>query len=211
MFSNARIIISGLSCVLLTLVRIVDVDASVPISETSSLSSTTSVVRMLVRGVNVCFCPPWGQFWDICPFCRQRKHLPSLLRFCRSLLESGFSWTVSTSMAFGSLASPLRVHCCFHFFWNDCFPLCPPTRSLALMRAHFACSLLLISCQSWSVVGITSLFKTLRWRGFFRPLRKLSIAASPFSAHPALRTRLSWVAMYVSRSSPFILRVFSLL
>src|SRR6266700_6211785 len=90
MLSNARIIISGSSCALLTLVRVVDVDASVLISETSSLSSTTSVVRALVRGVNICFCPPWGQFRDICPFCRQRKHLPSLLRVCRSLLESGF-------------------------------------------------------------------------------------------------------------------------
>src|SRR6266705_3560122 len=160
MLSNARIIISGSSCALLTLVVVVD--ASVLVSETSSLSSTTSVVRALVRGVKVCFCPPWGQFRDICPFCRQRKHLPSLLRFCRSSLESGFSWTVSTSMAFGSFVSPLQVHCCFHFLWNDCFPPCPPTRSLALMRAHLACSLLLISCQSWSVVGITSLFKTLR-------------------------------------------------
>src|SRR6266566_3792579 len=186
-------------------------DVSVPISETSSLSSTTSVVRALVHGVDVCFCPPWGQLWDICPFCRQPKHLPSLLRVCHSLFESGFSWTESTSIAFGSFVSFLWVHCCFHFLWNDCFPPCPPTRSLALMRAHLACSLLLMSCQSCSVVGITSLFKTLRWRGFFKPLRKLSIAASPFSAQPALRTRLSWVAMYVSRSSPFILRVFSLL
>src|SRR6266576_426804 len=193
MFSNAQIIISGSSCVLLTLVRVVDVDASVPASETSSLSSTTSVVRALVCGVNVCFCPPWGQFQDICPFCRQRKHLPSLLRVCRSSLESGFNWMVSTSMAFGSFVSPLRVHCCFHFFWKDCLPPCPPTRSLALMRAHFACSLLLISCQSCSVVGITSLFRTLRWRGFFRPLRKLSIAASPFSVQLTLSTRLSWV------------------
>src|SRR6266566_1470923 len=211
MFSNARIIISGSSCALLILVRVVDVDASVPASETSSLSSITSVVRALVLGINACFCPPWGQFRDICPFCRQQKHLPSLLRVCRSSLESGFNWMVSTSIAFGSFVSPLWVHCCFHFFWNDCFPLCPPTRLLALMRAHFACSLLLISCHSCRVVGVTSLFKMLRWSGFFRLLRKLSIAASPFSAHPALRTRLSWVAMYVSRSSPFILRVFNLL
>src|SRR6266699_3107998 len=211
MFSNARIIISGLSCVLLTLVRVVDVNASVLTSETSSLSSTTSVVRALVCGVDVCFCPPWGQLRDICPFCQQQKHLPSLLRVCRSSLESGFSWTESTSMAFGSFVSPLWAHCCFHFFWNDCFPPCPPTRSLALMRAHFACSLLLISCHSCKVVGITSLFKMLRWRGVFRPLQKRSIAASPFPVHPALRTRLLWVAMYVSRSSPFILRVFSLL
>src|SRR6266567_4519907 len=116
MFSNARIIISGSSCVLLILVHMVDVDASVPISETSSLSSTTSVVCTLVCGVNVCFCPPWGQFRDICPFCRQRKHLPSLLRFCRSSLESGFSWTESMSIALGSFVSPLWVHCCFHFF-----------------------------------------------------------------------------------------------
>src|SRR6266705_3225851 len=117
----------------------------------------------------------------------------------------------SMSMAFGSFVSFLWAHCCFHLFWNDCFPLCPPTRSLALIRAHFACSLLLISCHSCKVVGITALFKTLRWRGFFKPLWKLSIAASPFPAHPALRTKLSWVAMYVSRSSPFILRVFNLL
>src|SRR6266566_7882683 len=134
-------------------------DVSVPISETSSLSSTTSVVRALVHGVNVCFCPPWGQFRDICPFCRQRKHLPSLLRVCCSSLESGFNWTESTSMVFRSFVSPLWAHCCFPFFWYDCFLLCPPMRSLALMRAHFACSLLLISCQSLSVVGITSLFK----------------------------------------------------
>src|SRR6266705_2779606 len=178
MFSNAQIIISGSSFVLFTLVRVVDVDASVPTSETSSLSSTTSVVRALVRGADVCLCPPCGQFRDICPFCRQRKHLPSLLRVCRSLLESGFNWTVSTSIAFGSFVSPLRVHCCFHFFWNDCLPPCPPTRSLALIRAHFACSLLLISCHSCRVVGTTSLFKMLRWRGFFKPLQKLSIAAS---------------------------------
>src|SRR6266566_5756685 len=158
MFSNARIIISGSSCVLLTLVRVVDMDVSVLISEMSSLSSTTSMVRALVRGVNVCFCPPWGQLWDMCPFCRQQKHLPSLLRVCLSSLESGFSWTESTSMAFGSFASPLWAHCCFHFFWNDCFPPCPRTRSLAFMRAHFMCSLLLISCHSCRVVGITSLF-----------------------------------------------------
>src|SRR6266576_1625778 len=162
MFSNARIIISGSICALLSLVQVVDADASVPASETSSLSSTTSVACALVRRAGVCFCPPCGQFRDICPFCRQRKHLPSLLRVCRSSLESGFSWTVSTSIAFGSFVSPLRVNCCFHFLWNDCFPLCPPTRSLALMRAHLACSLLLMSCQSCSVVGITSLFKTLR-------------------------------------------------
>src|SRR6266705_5157494 len=116
MFSNARIIISGSSCVLLTLVQAVDVDVSVLTSETSSLSSTTSVVRALVRGVNVCFCPPWGQFRDICPLCRQQKHLPSLLRVCRSSLESGFSWTESTSIAFGSFVSFLWVHCCFHLF-----------------------------------------------------------------------------------------------
>src|SRR6266566_8202124 len=184
MLSRARIIISGSSCILLTLVRAVDVDASVPFSETSSLSSTTSVARALVRGVNVCFCPPWGQLRDMCPLCRQWKHLPSLLRVCRSSLESGFNWMESTSMVFGSLVSPLWAHCCFHFFWKGCFPLCPPTRSLALMRAHFACSLLLMSCHSCRVVGTTSLFKTLRWRGFFKPLRKLSIAASPFPVHP---------------------------
>src|SRR6266566_2143359 len=186
-------------------------DVSVPISETSSLSSTTSVVRALVHGVDVCFCPPWGQFWDMCPFCQQWKHLPSLLRVCRSLFESGFSWTESTSIAFGSFVSFLWAHCCFHLLWFDCLLPCPPTRSLALIRAHFAYFLLLISCHSCRVVGTVSLFRTLRWRGFFKPLRKLSIAASPFPVHPALRTKLSWVAMYVSRSSPFILRVFSLL
>src|SRR6266566_7408145 len=206
MLSRARIIISGSSCVLLTLVRVVDMDASVPFSETSSLLSTTSVVRALVRGVNVCFCPPWGQLRDMCPFCRQRKHLPSLLRVCRSSFESSFNWTESTSIAFGSFASFLWAHCCFHFFWNDCFPL-PPMRLLALIRAHFMCSLLLMSCHSCKVVGTVSLFRMLRWRGFFNPLRKLSIAVSPSRAQPALRTRLSWVAMYVSRSSPFILRV----
>src|SRR6266700_2117986 len=137
MLSNARIIISGSSCALLTLVWVVVVDASVLVSETSSLSSTTSVVRALVRGVKVCFCPPWGQFQDICPFCRQRKHLPSLLRVCRSLLESGFNWTESTSMAFGSFVSPLWAHCCFHFFWNDCFPPCPLTRSLGLSTVPY--------------------------------------------------------------------------
>ncbi len=114
-------------------------------------------------------------------------------------------------MAFGSFVSFLWAHCCFHLLWFDCLPLCPSTRSLALIRAHFTCSLLLISCHSYRVVGTASLFRTLRWRGFFKPLRKLSIAASPSGAHPALRTRLSWVAMYVSKSSPFILRVFSLL
>src|SRR6266567_9488059 len=188
MFSNARIIISGSSCVLLILVRAVDVDVSVPISETSSLSSTTSMVHALVCGVNACFCPPWGQLRDICPFCWQQKHLPSLLRVCRSLFESGFSWTESTSMAFGSFVSFLWAHCCFHFHWFDCLLLCPSTRSLALIRAHFTCSLLLISCHSYRVVGTASLFRTLRWRGFFKPLRKLSIAASPSGAHPALRT-----------------------
>src|SRR6266566_9343969 len=211
MLSSAQIIISGSSCVLLTLVRAVDVDASVPFSETSSRSSTTSVACALVRGVNVCFCPPWGQLRDICPFCRQRKHLPSLLRVCRSSLESGFSWMESTSMAFGSFVSFLWAHCCFHLLWFDCFPPCPSTRSLALIRAHFMCSLLLISCHSCRVVGTASLFRMLRWRGFFKLLWKLSIVVSPSGAHPVLMTRLSWVAMYVSRSSPFILRVFNLL
>src|SRR6266700_72875 len=130
MLSIAQIIISGSNCVLLTLARPVDVDAYVPFSETSSRSSTTSVACALVRGVNVCFCPPWGQLRDICPFCRQRKHLPSLLRVCRSSLESGFNWTVSTSMAFGSFVSPLWAYCCFHLFWNGCFLPCPPARSL---------------------------------------------------------------------------------
>ncbi len=110
-------------------------------------------------------------------------------------------------MAFGSFVSFLWAHCCFHLLWFDCLPLCPPTRSLALIRAHFMCSLLLILCHSCRVVGTVSLFRMLRWRGFFKPLQKLSIVMSPSGAHPALRTRLLWVAMYVSRSSPFILRV----
>src|SRR6266566_3565442 len=149
----------------------------------------------------------------MCPICRQRKHLPSLLRvFCSSLV-SGFNWTVSTSMALGSFVSLLLVHCCLHLFclWFPLFSVCPLTRLLALIRAHLVCSLLAMSLHCWSIVGTMSLLRMLRCSCLFRPLQKLSMAASLFGAHLACNTRLSWVEMYVSRSSLIIFRFFSLL